>query len=270
MPSLAERQADFATALIDPTRPTPCGLIGPDGEDSPRRFAVYRNNVTIALTDALKANFPATCRLVGEEFFRAMARTYALSEPPASPMLLDYGAGFADFIAVFAPAAPLPYLADVARIERAWTEAYHAPEDHPLKPAILSTIPNDEAARLRFHLHPSVRIARSPFPALTIWRMNVADGVPESVDLGAGGEDTLIVRPDAEVEVRSLPPGGAEFIASLASGHTLIEAAKSGLRAATSFDLATNLTALLGAGIFTDTYTAKEKNKNGLAGTGRR
>jgi Putative DNA-binding domain len=263
MPSLAERQADFATGLLDPERAVPRGLIGPDGEDSPRRFAVYRNNVTVALTDALQANFPATCRLVGEEFFRAMARTYALSEPPTSPILLDYGTGFPDFIAAF---APLPYLADVARIERAWTEAYHAPDARPLDPTVLSDIPHGEATRLCFRLHPSVRIVRSPFPALTIWRMNVADGVPRPVDLDAGSEDTLVVRPEAEVEVRSIPEGGPAFIAALARGHTLIEAARSGLRAASSFDLAANLAALLGAGVVIDTHPPV--NDNWLAEVG--
>lgn len=250
MPFLAERLADFAAALLDPARPAPCGLIGPDGEHSPRRFAVYRNNVTVALTDALHANFPATSRIVGEEFFRAMACTYARSEPPTSPVLLDYGAGFADFIAAFPPATSLPYLADVARIERAWTEAYHAPEARALDPAVLSDIPPDETAHLRFRLHPSVRIVRSQFPALTIWRMNVADGVPKPVDLEAGGEDALVVRPEAEVEVRSIPTGGAEFIAVLAHGDTLVEAANAAFRAMPSFDLAANLAALLAAGLF--------------------
>jgi hypothetical protein len=266
MRSLAERQADFGDALLDPARPTPCGLIGPDGELSPRRFAVYRNNVSVALVGALEANFPSTCRIVGEEFFRAMARTYALSEPPVSSMLFDYGAGFADFIAAFAPAAPLPYLADVARIERAWTEAYHAPEARPLNPALLSNISDDEAAHLCFRLHPSVRIVRSHFPALTIWRMNVADGVPEPVDLDAGGEDAMIVRPEAEVEVRSIPAGAAEFIASLAEGHTLVEATKSALCAASSFDLAANLTALLSAGIFVESYPALSDHRPAEAG----
>jgi hypothetical protein len=250
--SLAERQADFAAALLDPARLAPAGLIGPDGEDSPRRFAVYRNNVAVALTDALKANFPATCRIVGEAFFRAMARAYALGEPPVSPVLLDYGAGFPDFIDRFESAGSLPYLADVARIERAWTEAYHAPEAGALDAATLTNFPPDQAAELRFTFHPSVRIVRSRFPALTIWRMNVADGVPAPVDLDAGGEDTLVARPEAKVEVRAIPPGGVELMAALSGGESLLEAANAALRAAASFDLAAHLTALLGAGVFAD------------------
>jgi hypothetical protein len=72
------------------------------------------------LTEALKDAFPAVHRIVGPEFFQAMARAYIVLEPPRSPILLDYGAGFPDFIGEFEPAAVLPYLADVARIERAW------------------------------------------------------------------------------------------------------------------------------------------------------
>src|SRR3546814_5903028 len=67
-------------------------------------------------------------RIVGDEIFRAMARVYVASAPPHSPIMLDYGASFPDFIERFEPATTLPYLADVARIERAWIEAYHAAE----------------------------------------------------------------------------------------------------------------------------------------------
>src|SRR5205807_2161977 len=125
---LAERQRTFSAALLDSDLPAPPGLLGPDGEPSPRRFSVYRNNVVVGLVEALKANYPAVCRIVGEDFFGAMARDYVVARPPTSPILLDYGGDFAAFIAGFEPTANLPYLADVARFERAWSEAYHACE----------------------------------------------------------------------------------------------------------------------------------------------
>jgi hypothetical protein len=146
----------------------------------------------------------------------------------------------------------LPYLADVARIERAWTEAYHAPEADTLDPEMQSRVPHDQAPQLCFTLHPSVRIVRSPFPAMTIWRMNVADGVPAPVDLEARGEDTLVARPEANVEVRAIPAGGVEFITALAEGHSLLDAARVALRAAASFDPTAHMTALLCARVFTD------------------
>ena len=246
----ADRLGDFAAALLDPERVAPAGLVGPDGEPSAKRFAVYRNNVVVGLTEALKDAFPAVCRIVGDEFFRAMARLHVLSEPPASPILLDYGAQFPDFIARFEPAATLPYLADVARIERAWTEAYHAREAAPLKASDFAAIDPDRLAEIHLALHPSLRVVRSRLPVLTIWRMNVGDGVPGPVDLDSGGEDALIVRPDAEVEVLAMPPGGAEFVAALARQLSVTEATRAALIVDSRFDLSGNLAGLIATGVF--------------------
>jgi hypothetical protein len=245
---LAERQRDFSAAILDLARPVPAGLVGPGGEPSPRRFSVYRNNVVSGLTDTLAAAFPAVCRIVGEAFFRAMARCYIFSTPPNSPILLNYGAGFPDFIAGFGPAATLPYLRDVARIERAWSEAYHSAEAMPLDRSAFANIAPERSGDLRLALHPSLRIVRSRLPALTIWRMNVADGVAAPLDMNAGGEDALVIRPGAEVEVLSMPPGGAEFVAKLAAGAILTEAFEAGIADDPTFDLAANLQGLIGTG----------------------
>ena len=248
MPRLAERQREFAKALLDPELALPAGLLGPDGEPSLARFSVYRNNVVAGLTETLRDAFPAVHRLVGTDFFRAMARIYVAIEPPLSPILLDYGAGFPDFIGGFEPAATLPYLADVARIERAWCEAYHASEATPIDPATLSAIDPEQLPAIRLLLHPSVRFVRSRFPALTIWRMNIKDGMPTPVDLAGGGEDALIIRPVADVEVRPLPTGSLEFIQELAAGSSVLAAFEAGLTANPRFDLSANLSDLLRVG----------------------
>lgn len=262
MPRLAEQQRDFAAALLDPELPVPSGLVGPDGEPSLKRFSVYRNNVVAGLTDTLKDAFPAVHRLVGTDFFRAMARVYVAIEPPRSPIMLDYGAGFPDFIGSFEPAASLPYLADVARIERAWTEAYHAPEASPLELAAFAAIDPEQLPAIRLRLHPSVRFVRSRFPALTIWQMNVGDGVPAPLDLDAGGEDALIARPLADVEVRSLPMGSLEFIQALANGRSILAALEAGLTANPRFDLAANLSDLMQSGAVVGySFTDNRKSK---------
>lgn len=252
MQRLAERQRDFGRALLDPALAVPPGLVGPDGRPSAKRFSVYRNNVIVALIEAIQANFPATCRIVGDEFFRAMARLYVASTPPKSPILLDYGEDFPDFIVAFEPAQSLPYLSDVARIERAWTEAYHAQEAASLDADMLAALPGDRIADAHFKLHPSLRLVSSQFPALTIWRMNVGDGVPAPVNFDAGGEDVLVVRPAADIEVRWLPPGGMALITALAAGHSLAGAAKFALDVSESFDLSANLAMLIEAGVFVD------------------
>lgn len=262
MPRLAERQRDFAAALLDPELPVPPGLVGPDGEPSLKRFSVYRNNVVAGLTETLKDAYPAVHRLVGTDFFRAMARVYVAIEPPRSPIMLDYGAGFPDFIGSFEPAASLPYLADVARIERAWTKAYHAPEASPLELAAFAAIDPDQLPAIRLRLHPSVRFVRSRFPALTIWQMNVGDSVAAPLDLDAGGEDALIVRPLADVEVRLLPAGSFEFVQELANESSILAALEAGLTANPRFDLAANLSDLTQSGAVVGySFTDNRKSK---------
>lgn len=245
--SLTDVQAEFAAALLDPAAAAPGDVADPQGNPAPRRFAVYRNNVAVGLVNAVGGVFPAVKRIVGDEFFNAMALAYVRAEPPTSPVLLQYGQGFADFIAGFAPAASLAYLADVARIEWAWREAYHAAEGVRIGPGDLAGIAEADLPLLTFSLHPSVQVIRSAYPVLTIWRINTSDEPIAPVDLRVG-EDALIVRPEAAVDVRQLAAGGAVFIETLASGGSLAEAAELAAGADDGFDLSTNIAGLIDSG----------------------
>ena len=245
----AERLEAFADALLDPDAPPPEGLVGPDGHPSARRFAVYRNNVVTGLIETLKAAFPVTRRLVGDDFFAALARAHAIQIPPTSPVMLDYGATFADFVGGFEPAAPLPYLRDVVRLERAWTEAYHAAEALPLSPGFLARIPLDELPRACLLLHPSVRLVRSIFPAGTLWSLHEDVEALRDLDLNRGGEDVMLSRPDADVALNILAPGAADFIAALRDGITIGDALTLSHAVDTRFDMAGGLVGLFEAGV---------------------
>ena len=91
-------QAGFAAALLDAGLPPPPGLRAWNGSDPARRFGVYRNNVIVSLVGALGDTFPVVRRLVGDDFFDAMAGVHVRAHPPASPVLAHYGAGFADWL----------------------------------------------------------------------------------------------------------------------------------------------------------------------------
>ena len=129
---LHELQAKFAASLLDSQIRIPDAVVSHTSTVPVRRFNVYRNNVASSLIDVLQAYFPVVTRLVGEEFFRAMARVFIVQQPPRSPILSRYGGGFADFIADFEPTADVPYLADVARLEWLVLRAYHAVDLSPL------------------------------------------------------------------------------------------------------------------------------------------
>lgn len=235
---LRERQRPFAAAILDPDMPVPPGLVGPDREPSEKRFNVYRNNVVVGLVETLKAAFPAVCRIVGNEFFAAMARVYVSLAPPMSPLMLDYGETFPDFIRTFEPVKSVPYLSDVARLERAWVEAYHAAEATPADPSVLAALDSRILPHMGFTLHPSVRVVRSSFPIVQLWLMNIAGGMPAPIDISGGGENALVVRPIAEVEVRRLPAGAATFITDLTAGASVTDATILAFGEDSNFDLA--------------------------------
>jgi hypothetical protein len=243
-PDMRDWQNDFAAALLNPAAPVPQGIVGPNCERDLKRFNVYRNNVFVGLIEALKAAFPAVCRIVGDEFFSAMARVHAALEPPASPVMLEYGATFPAFIEAFEPARSVPYLSDVARLERAWVEAYHAAESTPFALHELGAIDAARLPHVSFALHASLRVVRSPFPVVTLWQMNLDGGVPAATDIFRDGEQALVIRPDAEVEVRQVTPGAAIFIECLARGATVAVAASAAHDADPGFDLAQTLSDL--------------------------
>jgi hypothetical protein len=240
----------FAAALLDPARATPDDIMVPRGKAAVRRYDVYRNNVTVSLTEALAAIYPAVQRITGVEFFRAMARLHIRVEPPTSPLLFEYGRQFPNFIESFDHARDLPWLADVARIERAWLDAYHAEDVQPLSPDALAAAPQERLGDLVFRVHPTTRIMRSPYPAATIFAMNRTDGPVASLQSDAA-EDALITRPEMDVMVRHLPPGGASFLTCLIDGKTLAAATAAALAEAPSLDLAANIAGMLEAGVFT-------------------
>ena len=64
------------------------------GRSATRRFAVHRNNVVAGLVKALEARFPAAEKIVGKEFFAAMARAFVLERPPRSPLLAPTAMNF--------------------------------------------------------------------------------------------------------------------------------------------------------------------------------
>ena len=243
-------QREFSTALSDPDRTVPGGIAGPDGKKAARRFNVYRNNVTVGLVNALADIFPAVHRLVGDRFFRDMARIYCRHEPPDSPLLFRYGSSFPVFLERFEPVAHLAYLPDVARIELAWLEAYHAADAPVLEPAGLAAVPADELDGLIFERHPACHVVRSSRAAVSIFEATRAGSTLEGIDPETA-EDGLITRSRYDIGLRRLPPGGAVFLHSLTTGCTLGEAADRAVGEIVDFDLAAAISAMLEAGVFT-------------------
>lgn len=239
-------QAGFAEALLAPALPCPPGLQAWNGSDPAQRLAVHRNNVMISLIDALATSFPVAQELVGEAFFRAMAAEFVRRQPPRCRVLARYGDRLPDFIADFEPARSVPYLADLARLEFARIQAYHAADAEALSPAAAAAALRDGAdvGRLFLICHPSVRALASRFAVVSIWAAHQGQGELTEVD-PLLPESALVLRDGLDVLVLRLPAGAERFVAALQQGRTLAEAVATALTDAPDFDLQATLTLLV-------------------------
>lgn len=239
-------QTLFRAALLDPQAPLPPGVTSWNGSDPAQRFAVYRNNVTLSLIEAIEAGFPIVRTMVGEDFFRETARVFLRAEPPTSPLLMHYGEGFPAFLARFEPAASLPYLPDLARLELLRRRAFHAADAEPLAPDAFAALTPEQLPTLRLRLHPSLAVLASPFAIHALWAAHQGTLAIETVDPDQP-EEVLVLRPAFTVLTLPLPPGGAGFFAALQSGATLgvaaLEAGKT-----PGFDLAACMNVLVTQG----------------------
>ena len=224
-------------------------------------FAVYRNTVMKGCVDALQANYPAVERLVGEEWLRAAAAIYARAELPSHPMLLAYGAGFAEFLRTFAPAAELPYLADVARLDRFWSEAHTARDEEPLEPAVIRQRSLDELARVVLRPHAASRWAWfDALPIFTIWQRNrdAAFDHEAAPQIAWTGEGALITRPHGAVQAIQVDAAACAFLDACAAGRSMTEAASAAIRTDPTVDLSALMASLLNAGAFASGQATEE------------
>lgn len=229
---------DISAALLAPDQACPDGLFSSNGADPASRFAVYRNTVHSSLINALAAAYPITLQLVGEGFFRAMASLYVQTHPPTSPLMSEYGGALAEFIQGFEPANSVPYLADIARLERLRVRAYHAADCQALdQQAVLQTLQGQaNPGTLRLQLHPSLATLNSPYAVVAVWAAHQTEGGLATLNPWHA-QGALVLRQGLEVKVFAIDPGSVAFINSLAHGNALEKAVEHALDASAAFDL---------------------------------
>lgn len=236
---LRELQLDFAAAVLDGEQNGFDRHIQAAGLSGSRRLQVYQNNALLNLTGALKAVYPVVNRLVGDGFFEYASAQYIARHPSRSGDLHEFGQFFAAFLETFTPAAELVYLPDIARLEWAYHQIFHAAGHPPLDLAALAQVPANQQGSLRFQLHPAARLLESAFPILRIWEVNQDNyaGDP-SVDLTLGGIKLLAFRREnLEIEFQALEDGEFSLLSALTEGFAFATACERALAAQPSFDL---------------------------------
>jgi Putative DNA-binding domain len=236
-------QEHFATTHNGQLARVPATIRATIGGGVKSGLKLYRDNIIVALVNALAARYPVVRRMAGEESFRMAAHRFVMAEPPGSPILPRYGETFPRFLRNLGRGASCEYLADIAELEMACGRAGRAADASPIEAQALAPLATERLDRLRVRLHPSVSLVASRFPIVTIWQANRSDDGDGMIDRWRP-EAALVARVSGEVAVRRLPAGGHAFLAALLEGATMAAAAKAGTADAAGFDLAANLAVL--------------------------
>ncbi|MFZ5637908.1 MAG: putative DNA-binding domain-containing protein [Pseudomonadota bacterium] len=189
-----------------------------------RALAVHRDTVRHALITALRETFPAVRLAVGEDYFDALAAEFVAAQPPHSPVLQEYGDGFASFVAGFPPLHDWPWLADLARIDWARREAYHAADAEPMTWSDLLALDPSTLLATRLELHPALRVLDSPHPLASLWfahQQDDADG-DAPVEVAWNAEACLVWRKGERVQVRRASAHESTALRALSDGRSLL------------------------------------------------
>jgi hypothetical protein len=180
------------------------------------RVDIYANAYFYRLLDCLGEDFPTTLAVVGTDNFAALIKEYLLEHPPTEPSILYAGLYLADFLNDHPFAERWPFIADLARLERAVLDVFHAADAPALSLETLHAVPSEEWPALKLRTHLAVEIVHSE------WR--IAD-VLHTVEQGREWTDpeheeasVLVWRQNALINYRNLEPVERDALVIVAKG----------------------------------------------------
>ena len=256
---LRETQIAFADALLARDAYATCDAVArihAGKLSATRRLEIYRHNVFANLCGGLQDIYPVVVSVVGKTFFYTAVDEFVRQHPSQSGDLNQYGGEWAAFLGAYPHAQELPYLPDVARLEWAWHQAFHAADARAFDLARLAAIPAGEHAALRFKLHPAARLIQSDFPLLRIWEVNQpAFAGDMAVDWDASGDTLLVYREVVDgvaVMIKRVTLGEHAFLRALQEHATLSAAVNSAVSVDATFELQSVLLDTVQSGVIVD------------------
>jgi hypothetical protein len=211
-------------------------------------MAVYRNTVIHGAVEALRANYPVIERIVGEDMFEHVAVDFVSTCPPVSPILALFGGEFADWLTHQTWVADLPYLPDVARVERLHLRCLFAADEAASSVDDISRQSLQSGATLR--LHPATAFAWLSTPAMSIWLAHQRPTVPEIAPEWKS-EGALFARPTPFViHAPRIGPAAHRMLSGIRLGETVSACIAAASRLYTNEDCSAVFASLVNLGAF--------------------
>jgi hypothetical protein len=150
------------------------------------RLDIYANMYFFRIRDVLRDEYPKTVTALGDDGFHNLVTDYLAACPPDQPSLREAGARLPAFLALAGQAAARdrPWLAELARLERARLELIDADDAPAVALAELELIPPERFGALRLRLVPSHTLLENRFAIAPRWRASEpeTDPVPPATE----------------------------------------------------------------------------------------
>jgi hypothetical protein len=193
------------------------------------RVGVYQGMYLLRMIEALEGDYPAVAHFLGAEAFGKLVERYAEAHPSVSYTFNRFGAGFPEFIHESKGLRRRGVLFDLARLERAVTEAFDAPQS-PAWPAEAIERLSEQAWETAV-LKPAaaLRILAFAYP-VNIYLQSVKTGEHDHPALPRRASWVAVYRKNYEVWRLDLGEPAYRFLHALARGRpfgkAVAEAAK--------------------------------------------
>jgi hypothetical protein len=138
--------------------------------DVDSQLDIYADAYVMRLTEALRSNYPAVQRALGDEDFDLMARGYLNLYPSAHASIRWLGDSLALFLRDQEPYREVPVLSELASFEWAMRHTLDGADAVRLTVEALLSVPVHRWSDLQFDLHPSVTRLSLQWNAPQLWR----------------------------------------------------------------------------------------------------
>jgi hypothetical protein len=196
-------------------------VVGDDRLSAEGRVDIYANMYFYRLLDALKEDFPATLKVLGDDAFHNLVTGYLIEHPPTEPSIFYCGRHLSSFLRDHPLSAEHPYLADLAALERSTVEVFHGADADMLDADAMRATAPDEWPALMLHLHPAVQILDVKWRVAGLLR--AVEENREWAPAEAGVAKILVSRRDRRVLYRELEPIEYRAIEMAGVGITFAE-----------------------------------------------
>ncbi len=187
------------------------------------RWHVYAHGYIARIVEAVGLEYAAIRRILGAEAFEALLTRYLGVFPPRSFDLARIGDRLPAFLEFDRATVDLPFLPDLARLERTIAESFVAADATAARWEELRRRAPEELLALRFGLLPGVALVRSAWPLDELWACRFEeDDDAISIALEGRASNVLVFRRDGRVRVESIGETEAALIEAASCGDATL------------------------------------------------